>query len=123
MTQFPEQVLARELEVCYAGISLITDYDVGLEGTDGIEPVSHEAVLEVFNANNDKLKTLLLNIISQMPAAREWRRMPEMTAAEQRRLPSIDAVRAGLGGRTRVETIPIPVDCTVSARSAEVVPE
>ena len=32
MTQFPEQVLARELEICYVGISLITDYDVGLEG-------------------------------------------------------------------------------------------
>src|SRR5215212_2827292 len=28
MTQFPECVLARELEVCYVGISLITDYDV-----------------------------------------------------------------------------------------------
>ena len=32
MTQFPECWLARELELCYANISLVTDYDVGLEG-------------------------------------------------------------------------------------------
>ena len=32
MTQYPEAVLARELELCYANISLITDYDVGVEG-------------------------------------------------------------------------------------------
>ena len=32
MTQYPEAILARELEICYLEISLITDYDVGLEG-------------------------------------------------------------------------------------------
>ncbi|MEA2550242.1 MAG: 5-methylthioadenosine phosphorylase, partial [Actinomycetota bacterium] len=32
MTQYPEALLARELELCYANISLITDYDVGVEG-------------------------------------------------------------------------------------------
>ena len=32
MTQYPEVVLARELEMCYVNIALITDYDVGLEG-------------------------------------------------------------------------------------------
>src|SRR5215207_9310800 len=52
MTQFPEQVLARELEVCYVGISLITDYDVGLEGQEGIEAVSVAGVIEVFHRNN-----------------------------------------------------------------------
>ena len=46
MTQYPECYLARELEMCYVNISLITDYDVGLEG---IAPVSVEAVVEVFN--------------------------------------------------------------------------
>lgn len=30
MTQYPEVVLAREMELCYAAISLITDYDVGI---------------------------------------------------------------------------------------------
>lgn len=35
MTQYPEAYLARELEMCYVNISLITDYDVGLEGVGG----------------------------------------------------------------------------------------
>ncbi|MGH3849776.1 MAG: S-methyl-5'-thioadenosine phosphorylase, partial [Pseudonocardiaceae bacterium] len=38
MTQYPEAVLARELNMCYSGVALVTDYDVGLEGVDGIEP-------------------------------------------------------------------------------------
>jgi alpha,alpha-trehalase len=29
MTQYPEVVLARELGLCYSGIALVTDYDVG----------------------------------------------------------------------------------------------
>ncbi len=33
MTHYPEAYLARELEMCYVNISLITDYDVGLEGS------------------------------------------------------------------------------------------
>src|SRR5215208_4432148 len=53
MTQYPEAYLARELEMCYVNLSLITDYDTGVEGE--IDAVSHEAVVEVFNANNDKL--------------------------------------------------------------------
>ena len=32
MTPYPEAMLARELELCYAGIALVTDYDAGLEG-------------------------------------------------------------------------------------------
>ena len=32
MTQYPECWLARELGLCYANVSLVTDYDVGLEG-------------------------------------------------------------------------------------------
>src|SRR5262245_9322963 len=43
MTAYPEGYLARELELCYANISMVTDHDVGV---DGAEPVSHEAVLE-----------------------------------------------------------------------------
>ena len=38
MTQYPEAALARELGLCYATVALVTDYDTGLEGVDGIEP-------------------------------------------------------------------------------------
>ncbi len=68
MTQFPEAVLARELEMCFVNISLITDYDVGLEGHPEITPVTHEEVIRVFNANNEKLKSLLLEIIPAIPS-------------------------------------------------------
>jgi 5'-methylthioadenosine phosphorylase len=70
MTQFPEQVLARELEVCYAGISLITDYDVGLEGQEGVEPVSVAGVIEVFHRNNARVRDLLLRMIPRIASDR-----------------------------------------------------
>ena len=38
MTAYPEGWLARELELCYANVSLITDYDVGLEDDPDVEP-------------------------------------------------------------------------------------
>ena len=70
MTQYPEVVLARELGVCYLNISLITDYDAGLEGRPDVSPVSHEEVLRVFQANNDRLRTLLQEIIRSLPEDR-----------------------------------------------------
>ena len=70
MTQSPETVLARELEICYANISLITDYDVGVEGED-IEPVTHETVIRVFNENNAKLRDLLFRIVPALPRERD----------------------------------------------------
>ncbi|HEX6493459.1 MAG TPA: S-methyl-5'-thioadenosine phosphorylase, partial [Candidatus Dormibacteraeota bacterium] len=55
MTQYPEVVLARELQMCYVNIALITDYDAGLEGEGGIEPVSVAEVIQVLNANNERV--------------------------------------------------------------------
>lgn len=69
MTQFPEALLARELEICYANISLVTDYDVGVEGE--IEAVSHEAVIKVFQENNERLRDLLFAAIAAMPETRD----------------------------------------------------
>lgn len=68
MTQYPEAYLARELEICYVNIALITDYDVGIEGVSGA--VSHEEVLKVFTENNDKLRDLLFSIVPQVPGER-----------------------------------------------------
>jgi 5'-methylthioadenosine phosphorylase len=67
MTQYPECVLARELELCYANISLITDYDVGVEGTP---PVTNDEVVRVFTENNDKVRDLLFAVIRALPEAR-----------------------------------------------------
>ncbi len=69
MTQYPECYLARELEICYVNISLITDYDVGIEGVNG-GPVSHEEVMRVFSSNNERVKAAIGNIIQAIPAQR-----------------------------------------------------
>ncbi|MDD2431243.1 MAG: S-methyl-5'-thioadenosine phosphorylase [Firmicutes bacterium] len=66
MTQYPEGYLAKELGICYVNIALITDYDAGLEGREDIVPVEHQAVLEVFEANIDKLKRLIVKMIESM---------------------------------------------------------
>jgi len=67
MTQYPEVVLAREAEICYLNISIVTDYDVGLVGKKGIEPVSIGEVIKVFNKNTEKLKKVILQIIDKIP--------------------------------------------------------
>ena len=63
MTAYPEGYLARELELCYANISMVTDYDVGIEA---IPAVTHEQVLEVFQANNERLRELLFAVIPKI---------------------------------------------------------
>jgi 5'-methylthioadenosine phosphorylase len=68
MTQYPECVLAREMELCYANISLITDYDVGVEG---VPPVTNDEVVRVFTENNEKLRGLLFAVIPALPAERD----------------------------------------------------
>jgi 5'-methylthioadenosine phosphorylase len=66
MTAYPECWLARELELCYATIALVTDYDVGLEGMPGIEPVSVEAAFRVFADNLDRLRDLLFRAVPRI---------------------------------------------------------
>jgi len=68
MTQYPECYLARELEICYCNISLITDHDAGAEGA---EPVTNNEVVRVFNENNQKVKDLLYAMIPALPKQRE----------------------------------------------------
>jgi 5'-methylthioadenosine phosphorylase len=68
MTQHPEAVLARELELCYANISLVTDYDVGVGDRP---PVSHEEVVRVFDENLGRLRELLFQVIPALPEERD----------------------------------------------------
>jgi 5'-methylthioadenosine phosphorylase len=63
MTAYPECHLARELELCYANISMVTDHDVGVEGA---EPVSTETVMRVFEENNARLRELLFAAIPKI---------------------------------------------------------
>src|SRR5437660_2321803 len=63
MTQYPEAILARELGLCYTGIALVTDYDVGIVAQTGTAPVSIEEVFRVFHANVDRVKSLITAMV------------------------------------------------------------
>ena len=47
---------------------MVTDHDVGVEGTP---PVSHEAVIEVFQGNNERLRELLFAVVPKIPSQPE----------------------------------------------------
>jgi 5'-methylthioadenosine phosphorylase len=68
MTQYPEVILARELEMCYLNLSLITDYDVGLEGAPEVGAVQAHDVLRVLGENISRLRGLLSALIPQIPS-------------------------------------------------------
>jgi 5'-methylthioadenosine phosphorylase len=67
MTQMPEVALCRELGLCYANISLATDYDVGVTGG---KPVTHSEVLRMFAENNEKLRKVLVDAVAALPKRR-----------------------------------------------------
>ena len=55
MTALPEAKLAREAEICYATVAMVTDYDCWHPEHDA---VSVESVLQVFQQNIDKAQEL-----------------------------------------------------------------
>jgi 5'-methylthioadenosine phosphorylase len=68
MTQYPEAYLARELGMHYAGIALVTDYDTGVADDPSVEPVTQQEVFAFFEANVDRVRTLLVELIPNLPA-------------------------------------------------------
>lgn len=66
MTQVTEARLAREAELCYACIALVTDYDAWREEEEGVDAAS---VLEVMHANVDKAQRLLKAAMPALSAA------------------------------------------------------
>ena len=66
MTQVTEARLAREAELCYACIALVTDYDAWREEEEGVDATS---VLEVMHANVDKAQRLLRQVVPQFSGA------------------------------------------------------
>jgi 5'-methylthioadenosine phosphorylase len=70
MTQYPEAALAREKGICYLGIAMVTDYDAGLEGRQDVKPVSYDEVGRMFSSNIERLKSLISDIIKDVPEGR-----------------------------------------------------
>lgn len=77
MTQYPEAILAKELEMCYVNISLVTDYDVGLT-----VPVSSNEVVKVFNQNIKNVKKVILDMIEMIPEKQSCKCSEALKGAE-----------------------------------------
>jgi 5'-methylthioadenosine phosphorylase len=63
MTQYPEVILSREQEMCYLNLSLVTDYDAGLEGDADVKRVTAEEVGRVMKQSIQAVKGVLEALI------------------------------------------------------------
>lgn len=70
MTEYPEITLAKEKEICYAAIGVVTDYDSGLVAEGKVKPVSASEISISFKSNIEKIKKLMLEIIKNIPDKR-----------------------------------------------------
>jgi len=60
MTNMPEAKLAREAELCYATVAMVTDYDCWHEGHND---VTVDAVIKVLHENAAKARSIIKNIV------------------------------------------------------------
>lgn len=67
MTNMPEAKLAREAELCYATVAMVTDYDCW--HTEH-EAVTVDAVIKVMTANADNARALVLAVVPGLGAPR-----------------------------------------------------
>ena len=65
MTLFPEVALAREAELCYVSVAMVTDYDVWAE-----RPVSTDDILRTMAKNVESFKHLIMKATPTIPAKR-----------------------------------------------------
>ena len=65
MTNMPEAKLAREAEICYATVAMVTDYDCWHPDHDA---VTVQDIIKVLMANADKAKRLVGRLAQEFPA-------------------------------------------------------
>jgi len=69
MTNLPEAKLAREAEIAFATMAMITDYDCWKMEE---EPVSAQTVLSHLMANAETAKRVILDVIPRIPTEPNW---------------------------------------------------
>jgi 5'-methylthioadenosine phosphorylase len=69
MTNLPEAKLAREAEIAFAAISLVTDYDCWKVDE---EPVTAETVIGHLLANAEAARQIIPKIVEQIPEEPNW---------------------------------------------------
>jgi 5'-methylthioadenosine phosphorylase len=68
MTNMPEAKLAREAEICYATVAMVTDFDCWHPDHDH---VTVEQIIAVLNANAEKAKGLIRAAVARIAADRD----------------------------------------------------
>ena len=68
MTGMPEAALAREAELCYASVAMVTDYDSWREAAVGANVAD---ILAVMHANAANARALVAAVAARLPAARD----------------------------------------------------
>src|ERR1700681_3874672 len=68
MTNMPEAKLAREAEICYATVAMVTDFDCWHPDHDA---VTVQDIIRVLNSNADKAKSLVARLARDFPREHE----------------------------------------------------
>lgn len=69
MTNLPEAKLAREAEMAFVAISLVTDYDCWKVD---VEPVTAETIIGHLLANADAARQIIPKVVAQIPEEPNW---------------------------------------------------
>jgi 5'-methylthioadenosine phosphorylase len=69
MTNMPEAKLAREAEIAFVAISLVTDYDCWKVDD---EPVTADTVIEHLLANAEAARQIIPRVVAQIPEEPNW---------------------------------------------------
>jgi 5'-methylthioadenosine phosphorylase len=68
MTNMPEAKLAREAEICYASVAMVTDFDCWHPDHDA---VTVQDIIRVLNSNADKARALVARLAADLPREHE----------------------------------------------------
>jgi 5'-methylthioadenosine phosphorylase len=103
MTNMPEAKLAREAEICYSTVAMVTDYDCWHPGHDA---VTVDMVVGFLLANAEKAKALIRDVIPLLAAHAEPCRQgcqraldQALITAPERRAPELLARLDAVAGR------------------------
>ncbi len=69
MTNMPEAKLAREAEICFATLAMVTDYDCWY--VKGSEDVSMDMIIANMKKNTETAKAIIRTMVGDMPEKRE----------------------------------------------------
>jgi 5'-methylthioadenosine phosphorylase len=86
MTALPEARLAREAEMCYATVAMVTDYD---SWNEEHETVSQQGVAEVMKANGARARALIPALVDAVAGISDC---PCFSAAQGAILTPVDAI-------------------------------